>query len=194
MLQSVEAKFNKNSIRHSHWEDPHVPLIFFFNFLGFWPRNWMEILFKPALVYQLLVNIRFSVESHYALHSEQRKDLGWWVCLYMCLFIYILPMLTGNWGSCWISVMAPASFRMPRPSSVVIIRFKIPSTPLPVLISFHQHRQSNLRWEMTSNVERATQGWVWISLSLISRGLSSVFLTVALVPRISSLLTVKCPL
>lgn len=192
MLQSVEAKFNKNSIRHSHWEDPHVPLIFFFNFLGFRPRNWMEILFKPALVYQLLVNIRFSVESHYALHSEQRKDLRWWVCLYMCLFIYILPMLTGNWGSCWISVVAPAT--MPRPSSVVIIRFKIPSTPLPVLISFHQHRQSNLRREMTNYVERATQGWVWISLSLISKGLSSVFLTVALVPRINPLLTVKCPI
>lgn len=160
MLQSFEAKFNKNSIRHSHWEDPHVPLIFFFNFLGFRPRNWMEILFKPALVYQLLVNIRFSVDSHYALHSEQRKNLRWRVHLCMRIFIYILSMLTGNWGSCWISGMAPANFRMPRPSSVVIIRFKIPSTPLPVLISFHEHRQSNMKWEMTNYVERATQGWV----------------------------------
>lgn len=94
MLQSVEAKFNKNSIRHSQWEDPHVPLIFFFfYFLGFRPRNWMEILFKPALVYQLLVNIRFSVDSHYALHFEQREEIKWCISLYIHIFTHLLPLL-----------------------------------------------------------------------------------------------------
>lgn len=95
MLQSVEAKFKKNSIRHSHWEDPHVPLIFlFFNFLGFRPRNWMEILFKPALVYQLLVNIRSSVDSNYALHFEQREEIKWCISPYIHIFIHLLPLLT----------------------------------------------------------------------------------------------------
>lgn len=158
MLQSVEAKFNKDSIPHSHWEDPHVPLIFFFNFLGFRPRNWMEILFKPALVYQLLVNIRFSVDLHYALHSKQREDSKWEACLYIHIFIYLLPMMMGNRGSCLMFVMLHAKFRMPLPPSAPTITFKGLSSPLPVQISFQQHRPHELRREATNDVERARQG------------------------------------